>query len=104
MCLINLNVLLALHYCVSHVLKVTVELRQQPWNKDLGGHKPKTSLYFDISLASIVLLCLIIGNAVTGRWDGAWKSAVVIGYFVVLFQVLAAWPVMDSKKLPCRLA
>lgn len=100
MLLIILNILMTIHYCISHFLKVTVELRQQPWNKDLGAqHKPKISLYFDVSLALTVLLCLFIGNAASGRYGGAWETAVVIGYFVVLFQALAAWPVMDSKKL-----
>lgn len=99
MAIIILNIPMIIHYFVSHVFKVTVEVRRQSWKADLGSkNSPKISMYFDIGLALIVLLCLIIGNSVK-RWGGAWKAAVVIGYIVVLFQVLIAVPTMESKEL-----
>jgi hypothetical protein len=99
MSIIIVNILMIIHHFVSHVFKVTVEVRKQAWKADLGSKsKPKVSMYFDIGLALIVLLCLIIGNSVK-RWGGAWKAAVVIGYIVVLTQILIAVPTLDSKTL-----
>jgi len=100
MILIIVNLIMILHYCISHLLKVTVELRQQPWNKDLGpSNKTKLSMYFDVGLSLIILLCIIIGNVATNRWRGAWKAAVVVGYFVVITQISQALPAMESKYL-----
>lgn len=72
-----------IHYTVSHLVKVTVEVRQQAY--DLGRQKkPKASLYLDLAFAAALILSLIIGNAVKDRWyGGAWKAAVVLGWFVV---------------------
>lgn len=33
------------------------------------------------------------------RWGGPWKAAVVLGYVVVLLQVLLAVPTLESKSL-----
>jgi len=101
MSIIIVNILLIIHHFVSHVFKVTVEVRKQVWEADLvskSKSKPKVAMYFDIGLAIIVLLCLIIGSSVK-RWGGAWKAAVVIGYIVVLIQILIAVPTLDSKTL-----
>jgi predicted lysophospholipase L1 biosynthesis ABC-type transport system permease subunit len=85
MCILILDLLMIAHHSVSHVFKVTVELRQQAWSHDLGSkNRPKVSTYFDYGLSMCLLICLIIGNAVKNRWDGgAWQGAVVIGYFIV---------------------
>jgi hypothetical protein len=78
-----MNVLSLVHYTVSHLVKVTVEVRQNSYA--LGNQKkPRVSTYLDLSLAAALTLCLIIGNAVKDGWRGdAWKAAVVVGYFVV---------------------
>jgi hypothetical protein len=85
MSILILDILMVLHHFVSEVFKVTVELRQQAWSRDLGSqNKPKVSIYFDYGLSMCFLLCLIIGNGVKNRWDGgAWQAAVIIGYIVV---------------------
>jgi hypothetical protein len=85
MCILILDILMVIHHFVSHVFKVTVELRQEAWSRDLGSqNKPKASTYFDYGLSMCLLLCLIIGNGVKSRWDGgAWQGAVVVGYVVV---------------------
>ncbi|KAG4443827.1 hypothetical protein IFR05_000727 [Cadophora sp. M221] len=97
-----LNISNIVQHSVSHVFKITVELRQSSWKHDLGGSagKPKTITYVDIGLSASLTLCLILGNALTNRWyGGPYKAGVVVGYFVVLFQVLAAVPVLDEKSL-----
>jgi len=100
MSMLIVNLLMIVHYFASHVLKVTVELRQQSWKRDVPKTTPKVSMYFDVGLAVITLLCLIIGNSVKRGWGGsAWRSAVVIGYIVVLMQVLLAVPMLDKKNL-----
>lgn len=85
MCILILNILMILHHSVSDVFKVTVELRQQAWSRDLGGqNKPKVATYFDYGFSIALLICLLIGNGVKNRWDGgAWQGAVVVGYVVV---------------------
>jgi predicted lysophospholipase L1 biosynthesis ABC-type transport system permease subunit len=85
MCILILDIFMVLHHSVSHVFKVTVELRQQAWSRDLGSqNKPKVSTYFDYGLSMCLLICLIIGNGVKNRWDrGAWQAAVIVGYVVV---------------------
>jgi hypothetical protein len=99
MSIIIVNILLIIHHFVSNVLRVTVELRQQPWKADLGTRdKPKLSGLLDGTLAVIALLCLIIGYSVK-RWRGAWRAGAIIGYIVVLLQVLLAVPSLDYKQL-----
>ena len=85
MFILILDILMILHHFLSHVFKVTVELRQQAWSRDWGSqNKPKVSIYFDYGLSMCLLLCLIIGNAVKNRWDdGPWQAAVVVGYVVM---------------------
>ena len=85
MCILILDIFMVLHHSVSHVFKVTVELRQQAWSRDLGSqNKPKVSTYFDYGLSMCLLICLIIGNGIKSRWDGgAWQGAVIVGYVVV---------------------
>lgn len=85
MCILILDILMIIHYFVSHVFKVTVELRQQAWSGDLGSQsKPKVSTYFDYGLSLCLLICLVIGNGVKSRWDGgAWQGAVIVGYVIV---------------------
>jgi len=87
------------HYTVSHLVKVTVEVRQ--YSYALGNRKkPKISTYLDLSLAAALTLSLIIGNAVKSGWyGGAWKGAVVVGYFVVLMQILVVVPGLDTKSM-----
>ena len=85
MLILLLNIFLILYYSISDVFKVTVELRQQPWSRDLAGQKtPKIATFFDCGLSGVCLLCLIIGSAAKRRWeDGAWQGAVIVGYFVM---------------------
>ncbi len=81
-----LNVIMVVQYSVSHVFKVTVELRQTAWKHDLGGNptKLKTITYVDIGLSGALTLCLILGNAFQNRYyGGPYRAAVVVGYFVV---------------------
>lgn len=80
-----LNLSMVVQHSVSHVFKVTVELRQSAWKTDLGSSgKHKSSTYADIGLSAALTLCLILGNALTNRWyGGPYKSGVVVGYFVV---------------------
>ncbi|KUJ21916.1 uncharacterized protein LY89DRAFT_681279 [Mollisia scopiformis] len=82
-CIMIINVLMLVHYTVSHLVKVTVEVREQSYA--LGDRKkPRVSTYLDLSFAAALTLSLIIGNAVKRGWyGGAWKGAVVVGYFVV---------------------
>lgn len=77
------NLLILIHYTVSHLVKVTVEVRQQSYA--LGDKKkPKVTTYLDLGFAAALALSLIIGNAVKRDWyGGAWKGAVVLGYLVV---------------------
>lgn len=78
------NVLMVIHHGISHVFKVTVELRQQAWQPNLASkNKPKISMYFDVVLSIILMICLLIGNAVSDHWGGAWRAAVIVGYFIV---------------------
>jgi len=100
--LMILNIVHVVQYFVSHVFKVTVELRQSAWKHDLGGShgKPKTVTYADVGLSAALTLCLILGNALTNRYyGGPYKAGVIVGYFVVLCQVLVAVPVLDEKSL-----
>jgi hypothetical protein len=100
MLLIIVNLVMILQYCVSHMLKITVEVRNQPWSKDLGTqNKAHISNVIDVCLSLLVLLCIIIGNAVTHHWGGAWRGAVVVGYFVVLCQIAQSLPLMERKHL-----
>ncbi|KAH7342908.1 hypothetical protein BKA65DRAFT_301046 [Rhexocercosporidium sp. MPI-PUGE-AT-0058] len=97
-----MNVSLVVHHSISHVFKVTVELRQSSWKHDIGGSsgKPKAVTSVDIGLSAALTFCLILGNALTNRYyGGPYKAGVVVGYFVVLFQVLAAVPALDEKSL-----
>jgi hypothetical protein len=84
------NTLLIIHYSISHIFKITVELRNVSqsgsWRHDVGNteRKLKTTVYFDVGLSICLTICLIIGNASQNIWyGGAWKAAVVLGYFVV---------------------
>lgn len=81
--LMIMNVMMLVHYTVSHLVKVTVEVRQNSYA--LGNQKrPKASTYLDLFLAAALTLSLIIGNAVKDGWRGdAWRAAVIVGYFVV---------------------
>ncbi|CZS98913.1 uncharacterized protein RCO7_00357 [Rhynchosporium graminicola] len=84
------------------VFKVTVELRQSSWKHDLGGSfgKPKAITFADLGLSGALILCLIIGDAATNRYHGGpYKAGVIVGYFVVLCQILTAVPVLDEKSL-----
>ncbi|CZT40790.1 uncharacterized protein RSE6_00446 [Rhynchosporium secalis] len=97
-----LNLFSVVQHSVSHVFKVTVELRQSSWKHDLGGSfgKPKAITFADLGLSGALVLCLIIGNAATNRYHaGPYKAGVIVGYFVVLCQVLTAVPVLDEKSL-----
>ncbi|KAF8866759.1 hypothetical protein BDZ45DRAFT_667436 [Acephala macrosclerotiorum] len=98
-CLMIINVLMLIHYTVSHLVKVTVEVRQQAY--DLGrAKKPRASLYLDLVFAAALILSLIIGNSVKNRWyGGAWKAAVILGWFVVVMQLLLAFPGLETKSL-----
>ncbi|KAL2075791.1 hypothetical protein VTL71DRAFT_734 [Oculimacula yallundae] len=97
-----LNLFSVVQHSISHVFKVTVELRQSSWKHDLGGSlgKAKTATYADLGLSAALTLCLIIGSAATNRYhEGAYRAGVIVSYFVVLCQVLAAVPVLDEKSL-----
>ncbi|KAK0124325.1 hypothetical protein ONS95_009295 [Cadophora gregata] len=100
--LMILNLLSVVQYSFDHVFKVTVELRQSAWRHDIGGSygKTKTVTYADIGLSAALTLCLLLGNALTNRYyGGPYKAGVVVGYFVVLCQVLVTVPVFDQKSL-----
>lgn len=47
------------------------------------------------------MICLIIGDACIYRYHGggAWRAAVVLGWFVVVIQILLAVPALDNKSL-----
>jgi hypothetical protein len=84
--LLIFNTIMIIHHSVSHIFKVTIELRRNEWRNELGRsqRKPKLSLYVDILLVASLSLSLIIGNGVKNNyWGGAWKGAVVVGWFVV---------------------
>ncbi|KAH7419107.1 hypothetical protein BKA64DRAFT_5349 [Cadophora sp. MPI-SDFR-AT-0126] len=84
--LMILNIISIVQYSVSHIFKVTVELRQSAWKHDLEGSygKPRTVTYADIGLSAALTLCLILGNTLTNRYyGGAYKAGVIVGYFVV---------------------
>jgi len=93
------NALMIIHHFASNVFKVTVELRQKTWRAELDSRrKTKVSTYFDVGLAGIIFICLIIGHGIK-RWGGVWKAGVIIGYFVVILQSMCAVPNLDRKNL-----
>lgn len=80
------NVLMVVQYSVQNVFKVTVEIRQAAWKHDVGSSmgKPKKATYVDVGLSACLTICLLLGNALQNRYyGGAYKAAVVLGYFVV---------------------
>ncbi|KAE8451598.1 hypothetical protein EG329_003671 [Mollisiaceae sp. DMI_Dod_QoI] len=99
-CIMIVHALMLVNYMVTHLVKVTVEVRQHSFA--LGNRKkPRVSRILDLLFAAALTLSLLIGNAVKPSWrgSGAWKAAVVLGYLVVLTQVLLAVPSLETKSL-----
>lgn len=105
MLILLLDIIMIAHHSVSEVFKVTVELRQQPWSRDLGSqNKPKVATYFDCGFSICLFICLLIGSAVRDRWNrGACDAGVVIGYIVVFLQFLMAVPFLENMTLSIKL-
>lgn len=86
--IIFFNIVMIIHHCVSHVLKVTVELRQSGWKQSLGTKsKPKVATFFDIGLSLCLFICLVVGHVLhRPRWDrwrdpsNVWEVGFAFGY------------------------
>lgn len=99
------NILILIQHSITHIFKITVELRSssEPWRHDIGStrRKVKPNMYIDVGLAVCLIICLIIGDACVNRYHGggAWQAAVVLGWFVVIIQIMLAVPTLDKKSL-----
>jgi predicted lysophospholipase L1 biosynthesis ABC-type transport system permease subunit len=82
------NIVMIIHHCVSHVLKITVELRQPGWKQSLGTKSnPKVATLFDIGLSLCLFICLVTGHVLhRPRWDrwrdpsNVWEVGFAFGY------------------------
>jgi hypothetical protein len=99
-----LNVLQVINHTLTHLLKVTIELRRQTKSMSLGSDaKPRISMYFDVGLSICLLISVAIGgSARDSRWyrhRGAWRVGYAFGFVVVGLQLLLALPQLANKRL-----
>ncbi|EPE27760.1 hypothetical protein GLAREA_04551 [Glarea lozoyensis ATCC 20868] len=104
MFLILFNIFQFFNFIFSDVLSVTVNLRSRPQPVTLGtsNMKYRISMYFDIGLALILMMCTIIGHET--RDDGyrgakLWVAGAILGYIVVFIQLALALPQVFNRKL-----
>ena len=92
------NIIITIHYCLSNLLKVTVELPQQAWKREIATPQNlNLPQYLDIIFASLSFLCVVIGRLMYSSWDDEPKDACIVAYFAVLMQVLCS--LMHSKVM-----
>jgi len=86
---IILNVLQFLNHCLTHLLKVSIELRRQSRSLSLGSDvKPRISMYFDIGLSLALMIALAAGGSAERasywRYRGnAWEIGEAFGWAVL---------------------